>query len=199
MRQHFESLGFYTDEATYHEVMSEEVRDRLASIYEPTSLYIRGRADRIAVHKHQPLVCQWEAKTHDTRGRHDMLIELLPFLHHLNASELGVKVIYAYQDRHIGIAGGFWVAEHPPVRQIFLTDRMPDSLLGPVNSMLATYMSRVPVRRNYRPTFGSGDPFFIVDEKDVRAMRHWAELVDEFAAGNSVTTKMAPVQNSLFF
>jgi len=64
-------LGFLTDEATYHTVMNLEVKDRLSRIYTPTSLYLRGRADRIAVHKSLPLVFEWEAKTHESRNLHD--------------------------------------------------------------------------------------------------------------------------------
>lgn len=192
VRQYFESQGFYTDQATYHEAMSQSVKDRLSCTDTPTSLYIRGRADRVAIHRSLPIVCQWETKTHDSQRYHDMVIELLPFLHHLKAGELGARCLYAYKNSYINMDHGFWTDDFPPVRQVFLTKRMPADLGGLVEPALAKYLPRVKIIRDYKPSFGSGDPFFIVDQKDVVKLPHWKTLIDEFATSYVAPSILQP-------
>ena len=177
VRMYFEAQDFLTDEATYHEVMDENVKNRLASIYEPTSLYIRGRADRVSVHKSLPIACQWEAKTHDTYGKHDMVLELMPFLHHLTAGELGVRCLYAYRDKGINLEVGFWMDSIPRIRTIFLTTRLTGELDALITPAIRKYMPNAQVKRNFVAR-GSNDPFLIIDEQDVRRLQDWRELVN---------------------
>lgn len=172
----FESLGFLTEEATYHAVMSQPVKERLTSIYEPTSLYIRGRADRIAVHKTYQLVWEWEAKTHNPGPYHDMVIELLPMLHHLKKAELGVRCLYAYRDTRLGIDAGFWTDSLPEVREVFLTPRFHTSLLDVVLPQVKRYMPNA--RIEYRKaTRGSNDPFLIIDQQTICSLPSWQQLI----------------------
>jgi hypothetical protein len=189
--QYLQSLGFLLGEATYHEVMEKVAKDRLASIYSPTSLYIRGRADRIAVHQTKPIVFEWEAKTHNPGPYHDMLIELLPILHHLKRAELGVRCLYVYNDYEKGYDVGFWTNGMPTVRQVYLTPRFTPELKGVVDNAIAEYFPHTTVRQT-TGTKGSNDPFLIVDESTVRSLPNWKTLVEEELNGQPATT------NSLF-
>jgi len=175
---HLSACGFLLGEATYHEVMPDAVRQRLVAIYDPTSLYVRGRADRVAVHGTHPVVFEWEAKTHSSRRGHDCMVELLPMLHHLSRAALGVRCLYAYRDAEIGVDGGFWIHDLPPVRAVYLTPRFDAELRALALPQIKRYMPSAQVCEINR-TLGSGDPFMVIDESVARTLTDWRQLVDD--------------------
>jgi len=122
-----ESLGFITDEATYHTVMGPETVRRLQFLDTETTLYIRGRADRICVHKTQPIAFEVECKTKPpSSGGKDWTIEAHPLAIHCMLSVVaGVDCLYAYRDVVTGFECGFWCSEIPPIRDLFFTSRNP--------------------------------------------------------------------------
>jgi len=169
-------LGFLTDEATYHTVMNPEVKDRLSRIYTPTSLYLRGRADRIAVHKSLPLVFEWEAKTHESRSRHDMLLEALPVCHHLIKAQLGVECLYVYRNPHKNHEAGFWVKDIPAARIIMIPSRWNADQISWFKGQFKRFFPEIEIRSVGR-TAGTDDPFLIINESIVMRLPHWKDCI----------------------
>lgn len=169
-------LGFLTDEATYHTVMNLEVKDRLSRIYTPTSLYLRGRADRIAVHKSLPLVFEWEAKTHESRNLHDMLLEALPLCHHLIKAQLDVECLYVYRNPHKNHEAGFWIKDIPTVRIIMIPSRWSGDQISWFTGQFKRFFPETDIRST-GSNAGSGDPFLIIDESTVTRLPHWKDCI----------------------
>lgn len=170
--------GYLTGDATYHNVMPHSIKARLTTLYDPTSLYVRYRADRVAVHTTDPVVFQWEAKTHKTRNMHDLTIALAPLVFHLANAERGVRCLYVYRDAERGYEAGFWAQRGmlPTVREIVWPDNHRREFTPYVNEMQMEL--GVPVR-NIGRTAGSGEPFVVVDEQVVRYLPDWRLLIDE--------------------
>lgn len=179
VRAYFDKNGFLTDEATYHAVMRVEVKQILSNLYDPTSLYIRGRADRVAVHPGNRVCCEWEAKTHNPGPRHDMVIELLPFLHHISKADLGVRCLYAYRDAEMGINAGFWTDDIPQVRTVYFTPRFDDAIRKLCERVIEKYMPSVEVY-SISSTRGSNDPFLVIGYQTVIELPHWKDLITFF-------------------
>lgn len=167
---YLEELNFLVDEATYHEVMKEETRERLRVLYTPTSLYIRGRADRIAVHKVVRLCIMWEAKTNNGNYR-NMAMEALPIVNHLKT---GVRCLYLYWDVVDGFEGGFWVNELPPIDRILLPNRWDAGMVKYFGAEFDRWLPGVPVVPTGRNS-GSGTPFIIIKRADRDVLFDWRQ------------------------
>lgn len=172
--------GYLVDAATYHTKMRREIVERLQRTYNPTSLYLRGRADRIAIHKIYPVAFEWEAKTHTSEVYHDMTLEALPLCHHISKARLGVECLYIYQDnypRHEHEVG-FWVTQLPPIREIKIPNRWDSATINWYRVMFGLFLPGVRVVEMGRGG-GSGDPFIIIDESVVCNLKSWQELALE--------------------
>ena len=110
--------GFIVHQSTYHEVMPRVLARILSLRFSLTALYLRGRADRIAIHRELPIEFEWEAKTHARKDKRDLTIEALPLVHHMAKSRLGVDCLYAA--RVHGKDVGFWVSNLPEIKCVFL-------------------------------------------------------------------------------
>jgi len=176
VRKYLSGLGFLTDEATYHSVMNPKVKDRLSHIYTPTSLYIRGRADRIAVHTQYDIVFEWEAKTHTSKKYHDMTLEALPLCHHLAKIQLDVECLYVYRDSIVGYDCGFWVKDIPPIRVIMIPERWGRAKSDWFKDQFTRFWPETKIRTT--PAYGgSGDPFVIIDQSIVAKLSHWQDCI----------------------
>jgi hypothetical protein len=157
-------LGYLTDSATYHTVMRKEVQDLLKFCNTPTGLYIRGRADRIAIHKHATLCFIWEAKTRRDSTYEDVLIEALPLAHHVRS---GIRCLYVF--RHCGrgleYEGAFWTDNLPPINQIIIPTRWGDEYMDYFRSVFSGVFPTVPIQERQK-TRGSDDPYVIILKKD---------------------------------
>jgi hypothetical protein len=173
------SRGYCVQGATYHEVFPDEVVRRLQGIFTPTALYVRGRADRVAVHAKRDLVFEWEAKTHVSKKYHDMCLEAVPLAHHVLKCRLGVRCLYVYQDPGELYAKGFWVHRMPPVRDVWLPDRWIDFAREYFLGVLSEFFPGVPLKDKCK-TYGTGDPYVVIDHSEVLRLPSWETLVDEF-------------------
>lgn len=176
VEQALSALGFLIASATYHSVLPSEVKDRLQNTYTSTALYLRGRADRIAIHKELPLVFEWEAKTHSSTLWHDMTIEALPLCHHLAEAQLGVRCLYAYRNPYKKHNVGFWISDMPPIREIKIPIRWTEATQEWFAQQFRRFMPQVPISilENCR---GSRDPFVIIDQSEIEKMPHWNMLI----------------------
>jgi hypothetical protein len=174
-----ESLGFITDEATYHTVMGPETVRRLQFLDTETTLYIRGRADRICVHKTQPIAFEVECKTKPpSSGGKDWTIEAHPLAIHCMLSVVaGVDCLYAYRDVVTGFECGFWCSEIPPIRDLFFTSRNP--FLQPRIEQMLWYGSTDYNIKKIQSGAGSNDHFAVIDISVARNLPNWRSLLTD--------------------
>lgn len=184
--EYLDRKGFWVGAATYHEVLPDNIKRRLSAIYTPTALYLRGRADRIAVHKTGDVVIEWEAKTHTSGQRHDMTLEALPLCHHMDNANLGVICLYVYRDTDCGYECGFWTEQlntrDVPVRVIMIPGRWNADQRAWYRKQFARVLPGVQIVDTGRNA-GTGDPFLIIDESVVRGLPDWRCLIDELCTG----------------
>ena len=179
VRQYLAARGFWTTELTYHECLPGEWVRKLQDRWSPTALYIRGRADRLAMHPTAEVEFEWEAKTHKSSRKHDLCIEALPLLHHLLKGRVDVQCLYIYRNPFVNEEVGFWTDVMPKIREVHIPQRWDDEQMSWFHQVLETYFPRIPLRETYwNATKGSGDPYIIIDRSVVRDMPHWKAAVD---------------------
>lgn len=174
-----ERRGYFVDiKATYHERLPRRIARLLGFRYDPTSLYLRARADRIAVHQTLPIQFEWEAKTHRSIKYHDMTIEALPLIYHLRKAELGVKCLYIYRDKYFDPVRdiGFWVDQMPPIRMAMIPERWEGDIGDWYFELITRHLPGVRVQRGGH-TAGTDDPFVIIDESYLLDLVDWRQLI----------------------
>jgi hypothetical protein len=114
---HATACGYHVGSATYHTVMPEPVRDALSRCWDVAALYIRGRADRVAVRDQRCIL--FEAKTNSGPWPR-AAIEALPLSFYVR---LGVPCLYVYRDVTRGFELAFWTTNLPIIDVIFLPHR----------------------------------------------------------------------------
>ncbi len=169
-------LGYDVPSAvTYHAAWPRETTERLAGRWSPTALYLRGRADRLAIHIQRPDEFEWEAKTCQSYA--DLAFELTPFLFHVAKARLGARCLYAFRNVKAHYDAGFWCA-HPflvPIREIRIPERTqqdPEWLVAACHQCLPG--SRI---QRTRTVGGSDDPFAVIDASVAQGMPHWKSLI----------------------
>lgn len=190
-----ESLGFITDEATYHTVMGPETVRRLQFLDTETTLYLRGRADRICVHKTQPIAFEVECKSKppNSSGK-DWTIEAYPLAVHCMLSAVaGVDCLYAYRDVVNGFECGFWCSEIPSIRDLFFTSR--NSFLQPRIEQMMWYGTSDYNIKKIKSGAGSNDHFAVIDISVARNLPNWRSLLKDRIA--TTPTHLPPQQFAL--
>ena len=171
-----EGLGFAVHQSTYHSIMPKELVRIIQNRFTPTCLYVRGRADRLAIHKVEPIDFEWEAKTHANPKYGDLTIELQPLLHHISKSRLGVQCLYVFRVNNKD--GGFWVNNIPPMRCAWFPPRVEYNASKDL-WMKATKELFPGLKIVETPVNGSGDPFVIINQSDISNIQDWRELILE--------------------
>lgn len=177
VKDYLTALGFLTHEATYHATMDKGLRTIISRRFTPTALYLRARADRMAIHPSKETEFEFECKTHDTKDRHDMLVEMLPIILHRRKSELGIRCLYCYRDIYNGYDKGFWIDEMPPIRFIGIPKANTTNHLWDWFAELAALHFPGVTAAHTRHRRGSGDPYIIVDESEIQKLSHWCDLI----------------------
>ena len=155
--------------------MKKEIKDLLSRRFTMTSLYIRGRADRIAVHKTLPIVFEWEVKTHANPKYDDLTMELLPLAHHISKLHLGVDCLYIVNVNQ-KYEGCFWVSNLPKIRSVFSPGRKEYESLEPIfDDIIHLYFPGKEIMR--WGGGGSKDPFIIIDKSEMQILPDWRESI----------------------
>ncbi len=176
--EYLEEIGFKTIAAPYHDTMPPAIVELLRKRWTLTDLYLRARADRIAIHRTRAITFEFECKTHLTPRYKDLALELLPLVHHFDKARRGVKCLYCYRNPFTNEDVGFWIQNMPPPRVVMLPprecwiDKHAD-----LERWANELWSGVPVKRT--SVFGSGDPFIVIDSSNLLSMVSWRELVKE--------------------
>lgn len=177
VHEYLELRGFWLFAMTYHERLSANEVTTLSRQYDPVSLYIRGRADRVAIHTELGVSFEWEAKTGDSYR--NAAIEILPLLHHISKIPMHVPCLYTYRNANHGHDGGFWVDKMPPImRAMFPTNpRWGDTEW--LQDAFASVFPDTEIRQT-APCAGSGDPYVLISGDEIEALSDWKWEIDNF-------------------
>lgn len=176
-----ENNGFYVPPPpTYHESWPKEMANAITKRYSLTALYLRGRADRCAIHKTLPFEFEWEAKT--TKKYPNLAIEALPLCHHLSKAERGVKCIYVCRDcrevpRDFPNRGFVASAgDLPPIADISIPSRWNAATRNEFRRIFEKWFPGVPIHDNDYSN-GSGDPWVRILSADFNCLPDWKDLI----------------------
>lgn len=172
--------GFIIDNATYHEKMKPEIVKRLQFLDVPTALYVRGRADRLAVHHTRNIIFEWEAKTHVSKSRNDWTMEALPICHHIAKIPFHVHCLYIYRNTNLDHEHnvGFWISQIPPIKVVLIPEIWQGQQLDYFRTIFGKYLpAGTKIVSSVRNVRGSKDPFLIIDELVVKTLPHWKNLI----------------------
>ena len=165
--------GWTVGSATYHTVMADPVRLALQRCWDPAALYVRGRADRVAV-KDQRCVL-FEAKSNSGRWAR-AAFEALPVSHYIR---LGVPCLYVYRDVKDGFETAFWTTAMPRIDVIFLPDRWSVQLRKFYRDAFGKVWPDTEIT-TIRAVNGSNDPYLAVSRESlVAAAVSWRDVFAE--------------------
>lgn len=170
-----EMMGFKMAKAGYHDVYSEDIVNLLRSRFSFTALYIRMRADRIAIHANLPIEFELEIKTN--AGPHaNMAIEAFPIAIHRLLEQYGVRCLYIYCDFVRNLEKGFWVEEMPMPSKIYIPDRWNNKKIQQFREFFTYVFPDIPIKLTKRK-YGSGDPFLIIQEEKIYNLPNWETVI----------------------
>jgi len=163
----FEAHDFLTAKAPYHDTMAPEIIDRLSQCNSPTARYLRGRSDRVAIHRRRDQVIPWEVKT--TPGLHPRIpVEAIPIMHHVQAR---IPVLYVCRHLRHQWDAAFWTHRLPKFDVIFISPKCDAYESGVVQRFFGA-----PEFWKWKPTFepcqvnGSGDAFALISRESLEAV-----------------------------
>jgi hypothetical protein len=155
-------------------------------MYDQTSLYLRARADRVAIHKTACLSFEWECKATPTTSPYaNVSIEALPLINHLRKSEGGILCAYMIRDKSRRDRG-FWVDRHymPRPFKAYVPNRFSRDQRNYFIQQIRQSFGRIELEEIQ--VRGSGDPFLLFSEREIVALKDWRTVINE---------QLAKVQN----
>lgn len=161
---------------TYHDAFDPKTVQLLQKINTPAALSIRGRADKVAVHTTRPIVFEYDAKSHVSQTHHNLTLEAMPLAHHVLDSHIGARCLYVITDAS-GQDRGFWTIKGLPIGKIHIPDRWSAQETADFEKYFKSVFKGVPIHTGTK-SYGSGDPFVIIDRKQVEQMSDWRKLID---------------------
>jgi len=179
VKAYAEKLGFIVPRSlTYHDVMPEDEEKLLRGCYDPTSIIVRTRADRLAVNPHTRTSFKWEAKTHGPSKSQNMAIEAIPLAMHITSARMfGTRCLYAYRDDKRGLEAGFWVDETPLPEKLWIPDNTRyDEARERASAVLGYAFPKVPHQRCEFKR-GSGAPFVVIAIEEVEKLPSWRDIL----------------------
>jgi hypothetical protein len=167
--------NFIIYDNTYGTNASESIKQSISRRFSATALKIRTMADLFVIHKIHNSEFFLEIKTHESKQYNDLCIELFPLLCHLRDCDLDIKTLYVFKVS--GVRGGFWVKDLPKIRQIFFPQRIEYSEINfMLKEMVIQLLQGVPII-DKQQTNGSGDPFCIIDNLEIRKCLSWDKMI----------------------
>ena len=166
---YMQERGYVVTEQTYHKSLPKNVIEMLTRSHEISSLYIRARADRLAVS--DPQRFEFEVKTHSNPRYSDLTLEVLPLMVHMAKIDF-IDCLYVCLVNKCEF--GFWVSDLPPVRCIFVPNISKNSFIAP---LVKTFAQKLGIGVLNKSSAGSGDPFMIIDASIIQSLPNWRDLV----------------------
>lgn len=180
---------------TYHDVFEPHVARALSARFDPTSLSIRGQADRVAFLLGAEQSVRVEIKTVGPRHT-NLAVELFPLCEHLSRARMGCECVYAVQHA-AGREYGFRVGADlvNAVSAVLVPYRwspveMADLVAWTSPALAAACRPRVKYVRVPDPLRGSGDPFVVFPAGRLERFADWRECFESVSneskgAGNA--------------
>jgi len=170
-------IRFYEDHGFEILKQSEaEKNKRLLQIFTPTALYERTIRDLLVIHKEKDIVLQTEIKTHKSKRKNDMCLEMVPLYFHIILTKGGVKCLYVYRDPY-GNECGFWCGAIPEIREVYIPQKRWDKDQLKYYEELAAYFQK-EIKRP-KAIEGTDDPYIVIDESEVEKLPPWENLIIE--------------------
>ena len=171
---------------TYHASLEPTVATILKTRYSSTALYLRTRADRLAIHPTLNIDFEFECKT--CQSYPDLAFEALPFVHHLLNSELGVRCLYALKNLATKRDYGFWAtwAIVNDLRELRMPSGFKMDSPEVFTAFCKTRLPNVPIKEG--ASAGSRDPFFVIDRRTVIDYPNWTNLILDLMDDNPAAT-----------
>ena len=157
-----EGYGWLVGAATYHAVMPDPVKLALSRCYDHSALYVRGRADRVAVKG--PRCILFEAKTNIGKWQRAS-IEALPLVHYLR---VGVPCLYIYRDMKDSYEAAFWTTDMPTIDVVMIPRVWSSAMVMFFTAQFRSVWPDVEITL-IPPTNGSGDPFVCITREALTA------------------------------
>lgn len=176
---YLQTHGYRAVSSTYHDRWEKIAQESIKLKYDPTSLYVRFRADNTAVPVEDTLPSfQWDAKTNLSPEHPNMALEVIPLMFHkVLWSQFGVRCLYCYydciRDRH----AGFWINNLPFVQCVLVPRNWSGHKASTwLESLIAVHFPFVPVTY-IDSTLGSGTPYVLISFEHVKELPDWKELI----------------------
>jgi hypothetical protein len=175
--QWLENQDFIIVKQPYHDVMPDHVTRILQGRWSLTALYLRGRSDRLAIHKFLPVEFEWEVKTTPEKSNWlNCSLEAWPLVHHIAKARLGVDCLYLYKNLKTDEECGFWMNNLPEVHKVKIPPRPEyDDVRDLITDELRAYFPRA--RFDGANVQGTGDPFVIILRSVIQRLPHWQDLI----------------------
>ena len=157
-----EGYGWLVGAATYHAAMPDPVKLALSRCYDVAALYVRARADRVAVKG--PRCILFEAKTNPGKWLRAS-IEALPLVHYIR---LGMPCLYIYRDVKDGYEAGFWTTDMPTIEVVMIPDRWSAAMRTFFTTQFRSVWPEVEIA-SIPSTNGSGDPYVCITREALTA------------------------------
>ena len=175
---YLQEKGYSVHSQTYHDVLPAGIVKALTDRWSSAALYIRARADRLAIHPLIDSQFEFEAKS---GGGPDLCLEVSPLLDHVGKwRESGIDCLYAFECGNT--SGGFWASSPPPVRVIMQPrgTRYDNKAIDRLRQKCAAYFPAVKYCVIEKSN-GSGDPFCVIDKSNTLNLPTWKGLIDAAA------------------
>ncbi len=172
---------------TYHQSMPDKIVKILQNRYSLTALYLRSRADRIAIHKIKQIEFEFECKTHSNSEFEDIVLEALPIVHYILKSRLGVRCLYIYHNPFIEQHCGFWINNIPTIWKIYIPSRWTGERRTDFNKIFNEFFPNIYIKES--KTAGSNDQFIIIQKNVARQLPTWQSLIDNTIEKNELINK----------
>ncbi len=168
------SQSVYIWEWTYHDSLPASVVDDLTKQSNPTALFLRTRADLVAISKLESVLIEIKSIP---RNHKNLAVEALPLAYHVAMHQLmGVLCLYIFRD-HQGREGCFLASRNrlPRISCIIIPESVPVKQASWYGEIFQENFPGVPIRR-VPSVSGSGDPFAIIQHQDL-PFSDWRETL----------------------
>jgi hypothetical protein len=180
VRSYLNDNGYEAVSSTYHEHWGTMAQRLIKDKYDPTSLYVRFRADNVAISHDSKRTFQWDAKTNQSPQYENMSLELLPLIiHKVIWEQLAVDTLYCYYDFTRKKHSGFWMHNFPLISRIIVpSDRQKSPHSEWLKALIEKQFPNIPMTFSYSVK-GSGTPFVLIPAETVKHLPDWKDLVKE--------------------
>jgi hypothetical protein len=173
--------------------MPEPLRSALSRCWDPAALYVRARADRVAIREQQCVL--FDPKTNS--GSHSRAsLEALPIINYLR---LGIPCLFVYRDMKDRFETAFWTTTLPEVDAIFLPPQRTKELQNYYRVQLRQAWPDTDLVEHLPTNGGSNDPYVVIRREAFMACGvDWQQVFASTADGTMSPSPVPPKRPNAF-